>query len=108
MEMVTAKKTSVIRIKNNDELCCARALVVAKAKVDHHPKQKAIQEGKGPLQRTLALELQHEAKVPLGPCSYDAFTAFSAAPSLANYQIILWMPTGLITLPPLEALKTNN
>ena len=30
MQMLTAKKNSVIRIQNDDELCCARALVVAK------------------------------------------------------------------------------
>ena len=89
MEMLTAKKNSVIRIQNDDELCCARALVVAKAKVDQHPKQRAIQREEGPLQRTLALDLHHEAKVPLGPCSYEALTAFSKAPSLAGYQIIL-------------------
>ena len=89
MEMLTAKKNSVIRIQNDDELCCARALVVAKAKVDQHPKQRAIQRGEGPLQRTLALDLHHEAKVPLGPCSYEALTAFSKAPSLTGYQIIL-------------------
>ena len=88
LQALTAKKTSVVRIQNGDELCRARALVVAKAKVDQHPKEKAIRQGR-PLQRTLALELHHEANVPLGPCSYDALTAFSAAPSLANYQIIL-------------------
>ena len=88
MEIVTAKKNSVIRIQNRDELCCARALVVAKARLDQHPKWESIRKGK-PLQRTLALELHHEANVPLGPCSYDALTKFSAAPSLANYQIIL-------------------
>ena len=89
MQLLTSQKRSVIRINNRDELCCARALVVAKARLDQHPKQRAIQRGEGPLQRTLALELQHEAKVPLGPCSYDALTAFSAAPSLTGYQIIL-------------------
>ena len=89
MQLLTSQKRSVIRINNKDELCCARALVVAKAKVDQHPKRKAIQQGKGPLQRTLALDLHHEAKVPLGPCSYEALTAFSKAPSLAHYQIIL-------------------
>ena len=89
MKMLTAKKNSVIRIQNDDELCCARALVVAKARVDQHPKRKAIQQGKGPLQRTLALDLHHEAKVPLGPCSYEALTPFSKTPSLAGYQIIL-------------------
>ena len=88
MQLLTSQKRSVIRINNRDEFCCARALVVAKARLDQHPKWSSIRHG-GKLQRTLALELQHEAKVPLGPCSYDALTAFSAAPSLANYQIIL-------------------
>ena len=49
----------------------------------------SIRRGSQTLQRTLALELQHEAKVPFGPCGYDALTAFSEAPSLAHYQIIL-------------------
>ena len=89
MEMLTKKSHSIIRITNNDELCCARALVIAKTRLDKHPKQRAIQRGKGPLQRTLALDLHHEAKVSLGPCSYDALTAFSKAPSLTGYQIIL-------------------
>ena len=89
MTMLRTNKRSVITITNDDELCCARALVVAKARVDQHPKQKAIQEGKGPLQRTLAWDLHREANVPLGPCSYDALRAFSQAPSLTGYQIIL-------------------
>ena len=88
MQLLTARKRSVIRIHNKDELCCARALVVAKARLDQHPKWHSIRQGK-PLQRTLALQLHHEANVPLGPCGYDALTAFSAAPSLRNYQIIL-------------------
>ena len=88
MEMLTANKKSVIRIQNDDELCCARALVTAKAKVDQHPKYRSIQQGR-PLQKELALLLHHEAKVPFGPCSYEALTAFSKAPSLAGYQIIL-------------------
>ena len=88
MDMLTAKKHSVIRIQNRDELCCARALVVAKARVDQHPQLKSIRQGKA-LQRTLAWDLQREANVPLGPCSYDALTSFSQAPSLAGYQILL-------------------
>ena len=89
MEMLTKNSKSIIRIQNDDELCCARALVVAKARVDPHPKWNSIRVGKGPLQRTLALDLHHEAKVPLGPCGYDALTAFSQAPSLTGYQILL-------------------
>ena len=89
MDILTAKKNSVIRIQNRDELCCARALVVAKARVDQHPKLKSIRQGYGPLQRTLAWDLHREAKVPLGPCGYDALTAFSQAPSLRGYEILL-------------------
>ena len=89
MTMLTRNKNSVIQIKNDDELCCARALVVAKARVDQHPKWNSIRQGKGPLQRTLAWDLHREAKVPLGPCNYDALRAFSQTPSLAGYQIIL-------------------
>ena len=62
--------------------------MVAKARVDQHPKYNSIRQGR-PLQRTLAWDLQNEAKVPFGPCSYDALTAFSQAPSLTGYQIIL-------------------
>ena len=88
MQLLTSQKRSVIRITNNDELCCARALFTAKARVDQHPKWSSIRHG-GKLQKELALLLHHEAKVPLGPCSYEALTAFSKAPSLAGYQIIL-------------------
>ena len=88
MEMLTKNSKLVIRIQNKDQLCCAWALVTAKAKVDQHPKEKAIRQGR-PLQKELALLLHHEANVPFGPCSYDALTKFSAAPSLAQYQIIL-------------------
>ena len=88
LEVLTARSRSVIRIQNRDDLCCARALVTAKARLDQHPKWESIRHGRK-IQKELALLLHHEAKVPLGPCSYDALTAFSAASSLANYQIIL-------------------
>ena len=88
MEMLTKNSKSIIRINNRDELCCARALVTAKARVDQHPKYHSIRQGTK-LQKELALLLHHEARVPPGPCSYDTLTAFSAAPSLAHFQIIL-------------------
>ena len=108
LQTLTKNSKSVIRIQNDDELCCARALVVAKARVDQHPKLASIQRGKGPLQRTLAWDLHHEANVPLGPCSYDALTAFSAAPSLAGYQIILVDAHRSFHITRLETFKTNN
>ena len=82
------QKRSIIHIQNRDELCCARALVTAKAKVDQHPKWHSIRKG-SQIQRTLALALHDEAKVPLGPCGYDALTQFSTTPSLTGYQILL-------------------
>ena len=85
LQTITRKSNSVIRIQNDDALCCARALLVAKARVDQHPKWHSIRQGRGPLRRELALRLHDEACVPPGPCSYDALTAFSAAPSLAGY-----------------------
>ena len=89
MELLTKKSNSIIRIHNyNDDLCCARALVVAKARVDHHSKWESIRKG-GKVQRELALLLHHEAQVPFRPCSYDALTKFSTAPSLIGYQILL-------------------
>ena len=39
------QKPSVISIQNNEVLCCARALVTAKAKVDRHPNLRFIQKG---------------------------------------------------------------
>ena len=88
MTMLTTNKRSVIHISNDDELCCARALVVAKARVDQHPKWNNLRQGRK-IQKEMALLLHHEAKVPFGPCGYDALTQFSQAPSLRGYQIIL-------------------
>ena len=82
------KKRSIIQIQNKDDLCCARALVTAKAKVDQHPKYNSIRQGTK-LQKEMALLLHHEANVPFGPCGYDALTQFSTAPSLTGYQILL-------------------
>ena len=88
MELLTKHSKSIIRIQNDDQLCCARALVTAKAKVDQHPNYHSIRQGTK-LQRELALRLHDEARVPPGTCSYEALTAFSKAPSLTGYQIIL-------------------
>ena len=38
-------KDSVITIGNKDELCCARAIVRAKASVDNHPKWNSFRRG---------------------------------------------------------------
>jgi len=88
LQTLTRQKRVVIRIQNNDDLCCARALVVAKARLDQHPKWESLRK-RGKLQKELAVLLHHEAGVPFRPCGYDALTTFSAAPSLVAYQILL-------------------
>ena len=47
------------------------------AEIPHHASE--CPGRKGSLQRTLAWDLHREAKVPFGPCSYDALTTFSKA-----------------------------
>ena len=88
LALLKPQKKSIVQIRNTDVLCCARALVTAKAKVDRHPKWQAFKEGRK-LQKEHALLLHHEANVPFGPCGYEELTQFSQAPSLLEYQILL-------------------
>ena len=81
-------KESVVQIKNKDVLCCARAIVTAKAKMDNHPKWSSFKNGKS-IQRTKALNLHWEAQVPLGACGYEELTKFSMAPTLYDYQLLV-------------------
>ena len=50
------QKGSVVRIKNDDDLCLARALVVARAKKDNDPRYDQIRRSNRPLQREKAFE----------------------------------------------------
>ena len=88
LSLLKSKKKSIVQIRNTDVLCCARALVTAKAKVDRHPKWESFKMGRK-LQKEHALLLHHEANVPFGPCGYEELTRFSQAPSLFDYQILL-------------------
>ncbi|KAL9982832.1 hypothetical protein ACROYT_G004941 [Oculina patagonica] len=81
-------KHSVVTVKNKDDLCCARAIVTAKAKVDNHPNWHGFQKGTK-IQYEQALLLHHEADVPFGPCGYEELQKFSRAPSLYEYQLLL-------------------
>jgi len=81
-------KRSVIVINNKDELCCARAIVTAKAKIDDHPNWRSFLRG-FPMQTDEAIKLHIEANVETGKCGYEELTTFSLAPSLVNYQLLL-------------------
>ena len=81
------KKGSVITINNTDNLCLARALSVAIARIEKDPKYPQIKDSKGHIQLQRALDLHQAANVPLGPCGMDEVKLFQQ--HLTNYQIII-------------------
>ena len=79
------QKNSVVRIRNTDDLCLARALVVARAKIDKDPRYNQIKRSDRPLQREKAFALHRAANVPLGPCGLNEVALFQQY--LTDYQI---------------------
>ncbi|XP_052761746.1 uncharacterized protein LOC128204370 [Mya arenaria] len=77
-------KRSVIQIKNNDELCCARAIITAIAQIENHPQWNSISLGRA-IQGQLAETLHQKAGVPLQRCGIEEVKKFQAV--LPNYQI---------------------
>ena len=85
-------KTSIISIKNRDQLCCARAIVTMRAHCHRNdpgcmPKNEwdTLRKGR-PRQKTRAQELHRAAGVPEGPCGLaelDKFQKYLAP----NYQL---------------------
>jgi hypothetical protein len=63
-------KKCILRIQNDDDLCCARAIITAKARLDKHEKWNSIRTGKS-IQESMAKALHVEAKVPFGLCGID-------------------------------------
>ena len=90
IEKLLARKQSVIQIKNDDELCCARAIVTMKAwcqkddSVAGNNQYKNIRQGR-PIQTRLAQALHVQAGVPLGPCGIPELLKFQEV--LPEYQI---------------------
>ena len=80
-------KRSVFRIKNKDDLCCARALVVGKAVADDDPQTKLVKDGRRSMQETRARQLQEEARVPPGPCGLAQIKLFEII--LSDYQLVV-------------------
>ena len=81
------EKKSIITINNNDNLCLARALVVAVARIENDPKYHQIRNSKGHIQLQRALDLHRSANVPLGPCGLDEVDLFQKY--LTNYEITI-------------------
>ncbi|CAG0892384.1 unnamed protein product, partial [Darwinula stevensoni] len=69
-------KRSIIQIKNEDDLCIARAIVVALAKINVDPKWKSICDSRRPMQGEHARKLHEEAGVPFGKCGVEEARQF--------------------------------
>ena len=78
------KKKSIITIQNNDDLCLARALVVAIAKVENASNYDYLRKDDR-VQGKKARELHTAANVPLGPCGIPEVELFQKY--LTNYEI---------------------
>jgi hypothetical protein len=85
LEKHLAGKRSIVRIQNRDELCLARALVVARAKIDKDSRDRQIRRSDRPLQARMARELHQKACVPIGPCGIEEVKQFQVY--LSEYQI---------------------
>ena len=66
----------------------AKALVHKDDSATAKTKWDAIRKGRN-IQRDEACLLHHEVRVPHGPCGPDELHAFSLAPSLYDYQILV-------------------
>ena len=90
IQKVLARKQTVIQIRNDDELCCARAIVTMKAwcqkddNVAENKLYKNIRQGR-PIQTRLAQALHVQAGVPVGPCGIPELQKFQE--TLPEYQI---------------------
>ena len=85
LEKHLAKKGSVIRIQNKDDLCLARALVVSMAKIENDTRYDHIRNHRRPLQTRLAHDLHEKANVSMGPCGLEEVKQFQTC--LTQYQI---------------------
>ena len=79
------KKRSIVRIKNEDDLCLARALVVAIAKIEEDPGYKVLADSRKRVQEDKAKELHLLANVPFGPCGIPQVEKFEEY--LKGYEI---------------------
>lgn len=88
VKKVKVFKQSVIEIKAADNLCCARAIVTAKANAEKHPQWRSFRDGRK-IQYEHALLLHDQANVLRGPCGPEELKTFAACPLMQNYTIVV-------------------
>jgi len=80
-----------VEIKNKDELCLARAIVTAKARLSNHHNYECIRKGR-PIQKLLAEKLHTDADVPKAKCGIQEMSKFQNFLS-PDYQLVVFSST---------------
>ena len=89
-----ARKTSIVTINNDDQLCCACAIVTMKAYLDEGHEglnYKNLRKGR-PIQGKMAKELYQKANVREGPCGLKELQQFQVLAVYKPHQIIFCGP----------------
>lgn len=84
LERELRAKKCFIRIKNKDDLWCAKAIISVKAKLDKDQRWNSIRQGRN-IQKQLAQELHQLAEVQLSKCDLEDIKKFQLV--LPDYQI---------------------
>ena len=83
---ILKKKRCIITIHNRDELCCARAIVTLKARLEGDSHYNNLRMGR-PIQTRLAQQLHREAQVPQRACGLKELEVFQSVLG-PEYQLI--------------------
>ena len=87
-------KTCIVKIRNNDDLCCARAIVTMRARHFkdqtgmHKAEYENLKRGRG-IQEMQARELHRQAQVPEGSCGEAELRKFQNVLS-PDFQIAVF------------------
>ena len=102
------KKKSIVTIKNKDNLCLARALVVAVAKIENAPNYKNLIRSDRRMQEKEAKKLHAAANVPLGSCGIPEVKMFQKYLTKYEINIISGNHNNAIIYPPKPSTNNNN
>ena len=86
-EDMLKKKKCIITIRNKDDLCCARAIVTLKARINQDAQYRNLRDGY-PIQERLARALHRDAQVPEQACGPLELNAFQAVLG-PDYQLMV-------------------
>ena len=83
-----SKKKSIVVIRNKDNLCLARSIVVAIAHKNKHPEYKSIRDSRLRKQRNMAEDIQRRADMAFDtPSTLNDVSLFEDA---TNFQIVIF------------------